>query len=54
MPERILGLSSTVTVGGKSLRITLVEDAAEYLQVKKGDKVAFILAEDGRIYIRRA
>ena len=54
MPEHILGLSSAVSVIGKSLRITLVEDAAEYLQVKKGDKVAFILSEDGRVYVRKA
>ena len=54
MPERILGLSSVVTVAERSFRITLVEDAAKCLQVKKGDKVAFILAEDGRIYIRKA
>jgi propanediol utilization protein len=54
MPERILGLSKAVTVAERSLRITLVEDAAEYLQVKKGDKVAFILAEDGRVYVRKA
>ena len=54
MPERILGLSSAVSVAGRSLRITLVEDAAECLQVKKGDKVAFILAEDGRVYVRKA
>ena len=53
MTERILGLTSAVSVIGRSLRITLVEDAAKYLQVKKGDKLAFI-AEDGRIYIRKA
>ena len=54
MPDKILGLSSAVTVAGRSLRITLVEDAAKYLNVKKGDKVAFILEEDGRVYIRKA
>jgi hypothetical protein len=54
MPERILGLSSAVTVAGKSLRITLVEDVAKLLEVQKGDKVAFILAEDGKVYIRKA
>jgi hypothetical protein len=54
MHEHILGLSSAVSVVGRSFRITLVEDAAKYLQVKKGDKIAFILAEDGRVYIRKA
>ena len=54
MTDRILGLSSAVSVVGRSLRITLVEDAAEYLQIKKGEKVAFILAEDGRVYVRKA
>jgi len=32
MPERILGLSSAVSVVCKSLRITLVKDATKYLQ----------------------
>lgn len=54
MVERILGLTRAVSVAGRSFRITLVEDAAEYLKVKKGDKLAFILAEDGRVYIRKA
>ena len=54
MTDRILGLTSAVSVVGRSLRITLVEDAAKYLQVKKGDKLAFILAEDGRVYVRKA
>ena len=54
MTERILGLASAVTVGGRSLRITLVEDAVDHLKIKKGDKVAFILNEDGMVYIRKA
>ncbi len=54
MSERILGIASVVAVSGKSLRITLIEEAVRLLGVKKGDKIAFIQDITGRIYIRKA
>ena len=56
--EKILGMASVVPVNGenpRSYRITLIEDVAERLGIKKGDKTVFMLDDrTGNIYIRRA
>ena len=56
--EKILGMASVVPVNGekpRSYRITLIEDVAEKLGIKKGDKVVFMLDDrTGHIYIRKA
>ncbi len=56
--EKVLGMASVVPVNGekpRSYRITLIEDVAKKLQIKKGDKVLFMLDEGtGRIYIKKA
>ena len=56
--ERILGIASVVPVNTdkpRSYRITLVEEVAERLGIKKGDKVVYSLDEElDRIFIRKA
>jgi len=56
--EKILGMASVVPVNGenpRSYRITLIEDVAERLGIKKGDKVVFMLDDrTGNICIRKA
>ena len=55
--EKVLGIASVVPVNGekpRSYRITLIEDVVERLQIKKGDKVLFMLDEgSGRVYIKK-
>jgi bifunctional DNA-binding transcriptional regulator/antitoxin component of YhaV-PrlF toxin-antitoxin module len=50
MSEKILGMSK---VHGTN-KVTLVEEVAKNLGVKVGDKVLFILGEDGEIILRKA
>jgi len=41
-----------VALNSKSYRRTLVQEVAEVLRVRKGEKIAFI-QEDGKIYNRK-
>ncbi|MCS4538542.1 MAG: hypothetical protein HYY67_06785 [Thaumarchaeota archaeon] len=54
MSEKILGLASVVSVDSKSCRVTLIQEVVSRLKIKKGDKIAFLLDEKGRIHIRKA
>jgi hypothetical protein len=49
--EKILGVAAVVAVNGKkprSFRVTLIEPVVDALQLKKGDKIAFIFDEASR------
>jgi len=56
--EKILGVAAVVAVNGKkprSFRVTLIEPVVDALQLKKGDKIAFIFDETSRkIQMRKA
>jgi len=56
--EKILGVAAVVPVDGKrprSYRVTLLERVVEILEVKRGDKIAFIFDETSRkVYIQKA
>ncbi len=56
--EKILGIASVVPVNSgkpRSYRITLIEDVVKKLEIRKGDKIVFMLGEESdRIYIRKA
>lgn len=51
MPEKIIGIASVV--GKDTLRITLIEDVVEIMNVKKGDKVVYLQTDNGNIIIRK-
>jgi hypothetical protein len=56
--ERILGVAAVVAVNGKkprSFRVTLLELVVEILELRKGDKIAFMPDETSRnVQIRKA
>jgi len=38
----------------RSLRVTVVKEAVELLGIGKGDKVAFLVDDKGRVYLTKA
>jgi len=50
---KFLGKSKIVAMTGRSLRITLIQEVAQALNVDRGDSIVFIQDEQGRIYIEK-